>query len=143
MRPSTWRDAVRSRRDASARWRRAGADLSLRGPLPAGVPQTRTTTPNKELRGTQRSFRVNRQIRIPEVRLIDENGEQVGVVATEDARKRAEEAGLDLVEVSPTARPPVCRILDFGKFKYAAAQEGARGRTSTPPRSSRSCACAR
>jgi translation initiation factor IF-3 len=67
---------------------------------------------------TQRSFRVNRQIRIPEVRLIDETGAQVGVVPTEVARKRAEEAGLDLVEVSPTARPPVCRILDYGKFKY-------------------------
>ena len=64
-------------------------------------------------------YRVNRQIRIAEVRLIDQNGEQVGVVPTTDAMRRAEEAGLDLVEVSPTARPPVCRILDFGKFKYA------------------------
>jgi translation initiation factor IF-3 len=64
-------------------------------------------------------YRVNRQIRIPEVRLIDEKGEQLGIVTTGDAMKRAEEAGLDLVEVSPTARPPVCRILDFGKFKYA------------------------
>jgi len=67
---------------------------------------------------SQRNFRVNRQIRIPEVRLIDETGEQVGIVATDAARRRAEEAGLDLVEVSPTARPPVCRILDYGKFKY-------------------------
>jgi translation initiation factor IF-3 len=64
-------------------------------------------------------YRVNRQIRIPEIRLIDEKGEQVGIIATYDALKRAEEAGLDLVEVSPTARPPVCRIMDFGKFKYA------------------------
>ena len=64
-------------------------------------------------------YRVNRQIRIAEVRLIDQHGEQVGVVPTIDAMRRAEEAGLDLVEVSPTARPPVCRILDFGKFKYA------------------------
>jgi translation initiation factor IF-3 len=64
-------------------------------------------------------YRVNRQIRIPEVRLIDEKGEQLGIVTTADAMKRAEDAGLDLVEVSPTARPPVCRILDFGKFKYA------------------------
>ena len=68
---------------------------------------------------TQTEYRVNRQIRIPEVRLIDQNGEQVGVVPTLDAMRRAEEAGLDLVEVSPTARPPVCRILDYGKFKYA------------------------
>lgn len=65
-----------------------------------------------------RSFRVNRQIRVPQVRLIDEKGEQLGIVNTDDARKRAEDAGLDLVEVSPTAVPPVCRILDFGKFKY-------------------------
>lgn len=64
-------------------------------------------------------YRINRQIRIPEVRLIDQNGEQVGVLTTQEALKKAEEAGLDLVEVSPTAKPPVCRILDFGKFKYA------------------------
>ena len=66
----------------------------------------------------QRNFRVNRQIRMPEVRLIDETGEQIGIVTIEDARRRAENAGLDLVEVSPTAKPPVCRILDYGKFKY-------------------------
>ncbi len=63
-------------------------------------------------------YRRNRQIRVREVRLIDENGEQLGVVSTDDARRRAQDAGMDLVEVSPTARPPVCRILDFGKFKY-------------------------
>ena len=67
----------------------------------------------------QFDYRRNRQIRIPEVRLIDEKGEQVGIVSIEDARRRAEDAGLDLVEVSPQARPPVCKILDFGKFKYA------------------------
>ena len=70
----------------------------------------------------QRNFRLNRQIRIPQVRLIDEKGEQVGIVPIEDARRRAENAGLDLVEVSPTARPPVCRILDYGKFKYDQAK---------------------
>lgn len=63
-------------------------------------------------------FRRNRQIRVREVRLVDENGEQVGIVPTMDAQKRADEAGLDLVEVAPTAKPPVCRIMDFGKFKY-------------------------
>ena len=67
---------------------------------------------------TARNFRVNRQIRIPEVRLIDHLGNQVGVVRTDDARRMAEEAGLDLVEVAPTAAPPVGRILDYGKFKY-------------------------
>lgn len=64
--------------------------------------------------------RVNDQIRIPKVRLIDETGENVGVVATRDALLRAEDAGLDLVEISPMADPPVCKILDYGKFKYEA-----------------------
>jgi len=63
-------------------------------------------------------YRVNRQIRVPEVRLIDEEGNQLGVVSTDDARRRAEDAGLDLVEVSPNADPPVCRVMDYSKFKY-------------------------
>jgi translation initiation factor IF-3 len=63
-------------------------------------------------------YRRNRQIRVPEVRLINEKGEQVGVVETREAMRMAEEVELDLVEVSPNARPPVCKILDFGKFKY-------------------------
>jgi translation initiation factor IF-3 len=62
--------------------------------------------------------RANRQIRVSEIRVIDGEGEQLGVMATEKALKLAEEQGLDLVEVSPTARPPVCRIMDFGKYKY-------------------------
>ena len=66
----------------------------------------------------QQKYRVNRQIRIPEVFLVTEEGEKLGVVPTEEARRRADEAGLDLVEVAPNARPPVCRIMDFGKFKY-------------------------
>jgi translation initiation factor IF-3 len=61
---------------------------------------------------------VNRFIRVPEVRVIDEEGEQLGVMVTEEAQQLADDRGLDLVEVSPTARPPVCRIVDFGKFKY-------------------------
>jgi len=59
--------------------------------------------------------RINGQIRAPEVRVIDENGEQVGVLPLRDARKLAEEAGLDLVEISPNAEPPVVRIMDYGK----------------------------
>jgi len=62
--------------------------------------------------------RVNEAIRIPEVRLIDETGENVGVVPTREAMARAVDAGLDLVEISPNADPPVCKILDYGKFKY-------------------------
>jgi len=64
------------------------------------------------------NYRRNRRIRVNDVRLIDENGEQVGVVSTKDALERARRAGLDLVEVAPTARPPVCKILDWGKFNY-------------------------
>ena len=62
--------------------------------------------------------RVNRNIRIPEVRVIDENDEQLGVMATHEAQALADERGVDLVEISPTARPPVCRIMDYGKYKY-------------------------
>lgn len=61
---------------------------------------------------------MNRRIRIREVFLIDAEGNQVGAMPTSKALKMAEEAGLDLVEVAPNARPPVCRILDYGKFKY-------------------------
>ena len=57
-------------------------------------------------------------IRVPEVRLIGADGEQAGVVSTEQAMEQARESGLDLVEVSPMARPPVCKILDHGKFKF-------------------------
>jgi len=63
-------------------------------------------------------LRINRRIRVPEVRLIDAEGNQVGVFITTEALKRAEEAGLDLVEMSPMARPPVCKIMDYGKYKY-------------------------
>ncbi len=57
-------------------------------------------------------------IRVPEIRLIDENGDNVGVVPPERGVEMAEEAGLDLVEISPAAKPPVCKIMDLGKFKY-------------------------
>lgn len=67
--------------------------------------------------------RCNEQIRLPSIRLIDEKNEQIGVVPTIEALRRAREAGLDLVEVAPTERPPVCRIMDFGKFKYSQNQK--------------------
>ena len=63
-------------------------------------------------------MRINNRIRVREVRVIGENGEQLGVMQTLDALKRAEEAGLDLVEVAPTVTPPVCRIIDYSKYKY-------------------------
>lgn len=62
--------------------------------------------------------RVNERIRVPEVRLIGDDGAQLGVMPTREALARAEEAGLDLVEVSPDAHPPVCRLIDYGKYKY-------------------------
>jgi translation initiation factor IF-3 len=72
--------------------------------------------------------RINDQIRAREVRLIDEAGQNVGVVAKFDAIARAEAAGLDLVEVSPDAEPPVCKILDFGKYKYQEQKKAAEAR---------------
>src|SRR6202453_4372506 len=62
--------------------------------------------------------RVNEEIRVPQVRLIDQDGEMMGVMTARDAMLRAFAVGLDLVEVSPNADPPVCKILDYGKFKF-------------------------
>jgi len=67
--------------------------------------------------------RINDRIRVPEVRLIGEDGTQIGVMKTPDALRYAEERDLDLVEVAPDARPPVCRVLDYSKFKYEQAQK--------------------
>lgn len=86
---------------------------SRRRPQPAPGPQ----------------FRRNNRIRVPEVRLIDEEGNQLGVVSTDDARAKAREAGLDLVEVAPEARPPVCKILDYGRFKYEAQKKEKRNKS--------------
>ena len=61
---------------------------------------------------------INEQIRDKEVRLIGEDGEQLGIVSSRDALKMAEEAGLDLVKIAPTAKPPVCKIVDYGKYKH-------------------------
>jgi len=67
---------------------------------------------------TDKEHRINRRINVPQVRLIGSDGEQIGIVPTPDALRRAEEAGMDLVEISPTAQPPVCRIMNYGKFQY-------------------------
>jgi translation initiation factor IF-3 len=71
----------------------------------------------------QDELRVNDRIRISPVRLIDENGDQLGIVATDEARSLASDRGLDLVEVAPNARPPVCRFMDYGKYKYEQARK--------------------
>jgi translation initiation factor IF-3 len=67
--------------------------------------------------------RINERIRVPEVRLIDENGQQVGIMRTQEALRQAQDRDLDLVEVAPDAKPPVCRILDYSKYKYEQNQK--------------------
>ncbi|MBI4797295.1 MAG: translation initiation factor IF-3 [Desulfarculus sp.] len=82
----------------------------------------------------QDRVRVNQLIRTPLVRLVDAEGEQVGIVAIDQALQLAAEAGLDLVEVAPNAEPPVCRIMDYGKFKFQQAkkaQEAKKKQTQT------------
>jgi translation initiation factor IF-3 len=72
--------------------------------------------------------RINDRIRVPEIRLIGPTGEQVGVVTIDSALRLADEAGLDLVEIAPDATPPVCKIMDFGKYKYEIAQKAREAR---------------
>lgn len=66
---------------------------------------------------------INEQIRDKEVRLIGADGEQLGIMSSRDAQKLAEEAGLDLVKIAPTAKPPVCKIIDYGKYRYEQARK--------------------
>ena len=66
---------------------------------------------------------INEQIRDKEIRLIGENGEQLGIMSARDAMKLAEEAELDLVKIAPTAKPPVCKIIDYGKYRYELARK--------------------
>ncbi|MSX45299.1 MAG: translation initiation factor IF-3, partial [Actinobacteria bacterium] len=72
--------------------------------------------------------RINDRIRTPEIRLIGYTGEQVGVVDIDTALRMADEVGLDLVEIAPDAVPPVCKIMDFGKYKYEVAQKAREAR---------------
>ncbi|WP_220699400.1 translation initiation factor IF-3 [Nocardioides cavernaquae] len=73
-------------------------------------------------------LRINDRIRVPEVRLVGPNGETVGIVPTHEALKLAQEADLDLVEIAPQGKPPVCKLMDYGKFKYEAAQKAREAR---------------
>ena len=72
--------------------------------------------------------RTNREIRVREVQLIDQDGQNRGVVATPDALQIAEEAGLDLVEIAPNSEPPVCKLLDYGKYKFQSQKKAAEAR---------------
>jgi translation initiation factor IF-3 len=71
---------------------------------------------------------VNKQIRISPIRVIDADGNQIGVVPTDKALQMAQDEGLDLVEVAPLANPPVCRIMDYGKYKYEESQKAKKAR---------------
>ena len=77
------------------------------------------------------NFRHNEQIRISPIRLINQLEEQIGVVSTAEAMRLAREAGMDLVEVAPTARPPVCRIMDYGKWRYQQQKKEDKSRASS------------
>jgi translation initiation factor IF-3 len=82
----------------------------------------RATAPTKE------GPRINREIRVPQVQLIAESGDNLGVLSIAEALAAAAEAGLDLVEISPNSTPPVCKILDFGKFKYETQKKASEAR---------------
>jgi translation initiation factor IF-3 len=100
------------------------------------TPRPETTEGERNIRKPARGApereptgpKINEAIRARDVRLIDETGQNVGVVSKVDALTRAQEAGLDLVEISPDAEPPVCKILDFGKFKYQEQKKAAEAR---------------
>ena len=87
------------------------------------LPPTRTTGGS-----ISTELRINERIRVPEVRLVGPNGETVGIVPTDQALKLAQEADLDLVEIAPQGRPPVCKLMDYGKFKYENAQKAREAR---------------
>ena len=82
-------------------------------------------------RSISTNFRHNEQIRISPIRLVDHNEEQVGIVSTAEAMRMARDAGLDLVEVAPNARPPVCRIMDYGKWRYQQQKKEDKSRASS------------
>lgn len=101
---------------------------SVPGPFFVGAPGFATLLNRRKGAIKEQRVRVNDQIRISPVRLIDADGEQLGIVALEDAKQRAEDAGLDLVEVAADARPPVCRLMDYGKYKYDQARKAREAR---------------
>jgi translation initiation factor IF-3 len=97
-----------------------------RRPFRVSAPSRQTTSKRGDPITTE--TRINDRIRVPEVRLVGPNGEQVGIVRIEDALRLAQEAELDLVEVAAQARPPVCKLMDYGKFKYESAQKARESR---------------
>ena len=84
----------------------------------------KTIPPNDRIQN-----RLNEQIRISPVRVIDQEGNQLGIIPTKEALDKARDAGMDLVEVAPDARPPVCRIMDFGKFQYEKSKKNSKSKS--------------
>ena len=107
--------AGQARKESSLATRNSQENTTIRRPFKADAP-------------VKEGPRSNREIRIPKVQLIDAEGQNLGVVPTDQALKMAEEAGLDLVEISPNNDPPVCKILDLGKLKYANQKKAAEAR---------------
>ncbi|MFA7277004.1 MAG: translation initiation factor IF-3 [Pseudobdellovibrionaceae bacterium] len=104
-------------------------ERTIRKPLPPSGPPVRRERPDpRERERDPNSPRINNEIRSERVRLVDQDGEMVGVVTVREAMRKAEEVGLDLVEISPNADPPVCKILDYGKFKYEQQKKAAEAR---------------
>ena len=92
----------------------AGTPPSRRRQLLVALARNRPTQREEN----RDSVRINTNIRITPIRVVSEDGEQLGIIPTEQALERARDSGLDLVEVAPNERPPVCRIMDYGKYKY-------------------------
>ena len=106
-------ESSRKHRSPCARCRSADSVTGVRNFFSRGTP----------IQDTTKRVRVNRQIRISPVRVIGADGSQLGIMEVDTALRQAEDAGLDLVEVAPTARPPVVRIMDYGKYKFEMAKQ--------------------
>jgi translation initiation factor IF-3 len=100
----------------------SGPAYAPEGEIAIRRPMKAPPTPQKD------GHRTNRDIRVPDVQLIDQDGQNRGVVASLEALQMAEEAGLDLVEIVPNANPPVCKILDYGKFRFTEQKKAAEAR---------------
>lgn len=86
--------------------------------------------PQRPVKGPTSEYRVNYQIRIPQIRVIGPDGDQLGIMSPDEARAIAKENDLDLVEVAPKAKPPVCRIMDYGKFRYELSKKASASKSS-------------
>ncbi|GAA4125739.1 hypothetical protein GCM10022215_34480 [Nocardioides fonticola] len=108
--------------------RHSGGFRVLRPDAASIRPRPRTPTPFPPGGHISTELRINDRIRVAEVRLVGPNGETVGIVPTADALRLAQEADLDLVEIAPQGKPPVCKLMDYGKFKYENAQKAREAR---------------